>query len=195
MGHVKMMGAVQPFISGAISKTVNLPEQTSVDEVAQLLIEAWQLGVKAIAIYRDNCKVAQPLSGSKDSSEEGRIAQIHALGGVVAGTLGCPGELPDHRPLDDAVLDGLRQWVVDHRLRKDAPLVIARRGAEVELRDDAFVDGLPAQHAPQHEEHHEHEQRERTVAQPERHRAVPRKRAGPEDGRADSRSHGKPGGQ
>ena len=63
MGHVKMMGAVQPFISGAISKTVNLPEKTSVDEVSQLLIEAWQLGVKAIAIYRDNCKVAQPLSG------------------------------------------------------------------------------------------------------------------------------------
>ena len=84
MGHVKMMGAVQPFISGAISKTVNLPEETSVDEVSQLLVEAWQLGVKAIAIYRDNCKVAQPLSGSKDTSEEGRIAQIHALGGVVA---------------------------------------------------------------------------------------------------------------
>src|SRR6476659_7704983 len=84
MGHVKMMGAVQPFISGAISKTVNLPEQTTIDEVAQLLIEAWQLGVKAIAIYRDNCKVAQPLSGSKDTSEEGRIAEIHALGGVVA---------------------------------------------------------------------------------------------------------------
>jgi ribonucleoside-diphosphate reductase alpha chain len=83
MGHVKMMGAVQPFISGAISKTVNLPEQTSVDEVSQLLIEAWQLGVKAIAIYRDNCKVAQPLSGSKDTSEAGIIAQIHALGGVV----------------------------------------------------------------------------------------------------------------
>ncbi len=84
MGHVKMMGAVQPFISGAISKTVNLPEETSVDEVSQLLIEAWQLGVKAIAIYRDNCKVAQPLSGSKDTSEAGIIAQIHALGGVVA---------------------------------------------------------------------------------------------------------------
>jgi ribonucleoside-diphosphate reductase alpha chain len=64
MGHVKMMGAVQPFISGAISKTVNLPEQTTVDEVARLLVESWQLGVKAIAIYRDNCKVAQPLSGS-----------------------------------------------------------------------------------------------------------------------------------
>ena len=68
MGHVKMMGAVQPFISGAISKTVNLPETATVDEVSQLLIEAWQLGVKAIAIYRDNCKVAQPLSGQKDAS-------------------------------------------------------------------------------------------------------------------------------
>jgi ribonucleoside-diphosphate reductase alpha chain len=66
MGHVKMMGAVQPFISGAISKTVNLPEQTTIDEISQLLVESWQLGVKAIAIYRDNCKVAQPLSSSKE---------------------------------------------------------------------------------------------------------------------------------
>jgi len=64
MGHVRMMGAVQPFISGAISKTVNMPEQSTVDEVAQLVVEAWRLGVKAIAIYRDNCKVAQPLSSS-----------------------------------------------------------------------------------------------------------------------------------
>src|SRR5213080_964169 len=65
-GHVKMMGATQPFISGAISKTVNLPETVSVDEVSQLLLDAWKLGVKAIAIYRDNCKVAQPLSGKAD---------------------------------------------------------------------------------------------------------------------------------
>jgi ribonucleoside-diphosphate reductase alpha chain len=66
MGHVKMMGAVQPFISGAISKTVNVPEQTTAPEIEQLLIESWKLGIKAIALYRDNCKVAQPLS-SKDS--------------------------------------------------------------------------------------------------------------------------------
>jgi ribonucleoside-diphosphate reductase alpha chain len=69
MGHVKMMGAVQPFISGAISKTVNLPETATVDEVAQLFVEAWQLGVKAIAIYRDNCKVAQPLAGKPEKAE------------------------------------------------------------------------------------------------------------------------------
>jgi ribonucleoside-diphosphate reductase alpha chain len=70
MGHVKMMGAVQPFISGAISKTVNLPETVTVDEVAQLFSESWKLGVKAIAIYRDNCKVAQPLSGKKDDGAQ-----------------------------------------------------------------------------------------------------------------------------
>ncbi|HWJ44689.1 MAG TPA: vitamin B12-dependent ribonucleotide reductase, partial [Gaiellaceae bacterium] len=69
MGHVKMMGAVQPFISGAISKTVNLPEEASVDDVMNLYVDAWKLGVKAIAIYRDNCKVAQPLSGKKDKEE------------------------------------------------------------------------------------------------------------------------------
>ena len=69
MGHVKMMGATQPFISGAISKTVNLPEQATVEEVAGLFSDSWKLGVKAIAIYRDNCKVAQPLSGKSDKAE------------------------------------------------------------------------------------------------------------------------------
>jgi ribonucleoside-diphosphate reductase alpha chain len=64
LGHVKMMGATQPFISGAISKTVNLPEEASVEDVMSLYVDAWKLGVKAIAIYRDNCKVAQPLSSS-----------------------------------------------------------------------------------------------------------------------------------
>ena len=66
MGHVKMMGATQPFISGAISKTVNMPESASVDDVVALYSDAWKLGVKAIAIYRDNCKVAQPLSKKDD---------------------------------------------------------------------------------------------------------------------------------
>ncbi|MGD0875281.1 MAG: vitamin B12-dependent ribonucleotide reductase [Acidimicrobiales bacterium] len=65
LGHVKMMAAAQPFISGAISKTVNLPEQATVDEVEQLHIDAWQMGLKAVAIYRDNCKVAQPLATTK----------------------------------------------------------------------------------------------------------------------------------
>ncbi len=70
LGHVKMMGAVQPFISGAISKTVNMPEDVSVEDVEQLHIDAWQLGLKAVAIYRDNCKVAQPLAMAKKASVE-----------------------------------------------------------------------------------------------------------------------------
>lgn len=65
LGHVKMMSAVQPFISGAISKTVNMPEDVSVEDVQQLHIDAWKMGLKAVAIYRDNCKVAQPLSMAK----------------------------------------------------------------------------------------------------------------------------------
>jgi ribonucleoside-diphosphate reductase alpha chain len=77
-GHVKMMGAVQPFISGAISKTVNMPEEVTVDDVAQLIADAWRLGAKAIAIYRDNCKVAQPLSGQR-SSRGAESAQLPAV--------------------------------------------------------------------------------------------------------------------
>src|SRR5690606_30447570 len=67
-GHVRMMAAVQPFISGAISKTVNMPEEATVEEVEQLHIDAWRMGVKAIAIYRDNCKVGQPLSMAKKAT-------------------------------------------------------------------------------------------------------------------------------
>jgi ribonucleoside-diphosphate reductase alpha chain len=80
MGHVKMMGAVQPFISGAISKTVNMPEQVTVDDVAQLFTDAWKLGVKAIAIYRDNCKVAQPLSGKSEKGATTELAPAGAVG-------------------------------------------------------------------------------------------------------------------
>jgi ribonucleoside-diphosphate reductase alpha chain len=67
-GHVRMMGAVQPFISGAISKTVNLPEEASVEDVEALHLLSWELGLKAVAIYRDNCKVAQPLSTQKKAA-------------------------------------------------------------------------------------------------------------------------------
>jgi ribonucleoside-diphosphate reductase alpha chain len=80
-GHVKMMGAVQPFLSGAISKTVNLPEEATVEEIEQLHIDAWRLGVKAVAVYRDNCKVGQPLSTSKKDGADDDIAS--AASGVV----------------------------------------------------------------------------------------------------------------
>ena len=104
MGHVKMMGAVQPFISGAISKTVNMPEDVTVDDVAGLYTEAWKLGVKAIAIYRDNCKVGQPLS------KKGQEA-IQAVSGVAAP----PVPLTQRRRLpDDRVEVGRKFRVGDY---------------------------------------------------------------------------------
>jgi ribonucleoside-diphosphate reductase alpha chain len=76
-GHVRMMAAVQPFISGAISKTVNMPEEATVADIEQLHIDAWNLGIKAVAIYRDNCKVAQPLATTKIASAAISPAMAH----------------------------------------------------------------------------------------------------------------------
>jgi ribonucleoside-diphosphate reductase, adenosylcobalamin-dependent len=70
MGHVRMMAAVQPFLSGAISKTVNLPETATVEEIADVYLQGWQLGLKALAVYRDNCKVGQPLSDAKKADDK-----------------------------------------------------------------------------------------------------------------------------
>ncbi|MGC5380701.1 vitamin B12-dependent ribonucleotide reductase [Micromonospora sp. DT68] len=67
MGHVRMMAAIQPFVSGAISKTVNMPEAATVEDVEKIYFEGWKLGLKALAIYRDNCKVGQPLSVAKNN--------------------------------------------------------------------------------------------------------------------------------
>ncbi len=69
LGHVRMMGAAQPFISGAISKTINMPESATVEEIEQAYIEAWRLGLKAVAIYRDGCKKVQPLNTAKPTAE------------------------------------------------------------------------------------------------------------------------------
>ena len=78
-GHIKMMAAVQPFISGAISKTVNLPESATVADVEALHIEAWKLGLKAVAIYRDNCKVGQPLSTGTSTTGTDAPAAVERL--------------------------------------------------------------------------------------------------------------------
>ena len=69
-GHVRMMGAVQPFLSGAISKTVNMPEQATIEEIEKIHMLSWELGLKAVAIYRDNCKVGQPLSTMKKDDDK-----------------------------------------------------------------------------------------------------------------------------
>ena len=84
-GHVRMMGAVQPFLSGAISKTVNMPEEASVEDIEALHLLSWELGLKAVAIYRDNCKVAQPLSTAKkdDDSADDAVAEAASIAGNV----------------------------------------------------------------------------------------------------------------
>ncbi len=74
MGHIRMMAAVQPFLSGAISKTVNMPASATVEDVEQIYLEGWRLGIKALAIYRDNCKVGQPLSDLRGAKRSAKAA-------------------------------------------------------------------------------------------------------------------------
>jgi len=76
MGHVRMMAACQPFLSGAISKTVNLPEEATVEEVEEVHFQAWKMGIKALAIYRDNCKVGQPLSDGKAKKKDAPVEAV-----------------------------------------------------------------------------------------------------------------------
>ncbi|HYS05329.1 MAG TPA: LAGLIDADG family homing endonuclease [Candidatus Dormibacteraeota bacterium] len=84
MGHIRMMGAVQPFISGAISKTVNVPSDVTVEEIAEAYLQSWRLGLKAVAIYRDGCKRSQPLSTSKDQTKV-KVEAAPGVGIVVEG--------------------------------------------------------------------------------------------------------------
>jgi len=83
MGHVKMMAACQPFLSGAISKTVNLPESATVEEIEDIYLQSWKLGLKATAIYRDNCKVGQPLSDGGGKAKKDAADALEAASAVV----------------------------------------------------------------------------------------------------------------
>lgn len=91
MGHVRMMAAVQPFLSGAISKTVNLPETATVEEIEDVYMQGWKLGLKALAVYRDNCKVGQPLSDG-GSTAKGAKADVEAAAAQ-------PEKVVEYRPL------------------------------------------------------------------------------------------------
>jgi ribonucleoside-diphosphate reductase alpha chain len=78
-GHLKMLAAAQPFISGAISKTINMPEESTSEEILNAYIEGWQLGLKAVAIYRDGCKRSQPLSTKKDAGTAAQAVQAQPM--------------------------------------------------------------------------------------------------------------------
>jgi ribonucleoside-diphosphate reductase alpha chain len=134
-----MMAAVQPFISGAISKTVNLPEEATVGEVEQLHIDAWRLGVKAIAIYRDNCKVAQPLSTAK---KEGAVEPL-------AGALGAAGAQPH---VVEKIVEKVVERVIQVPTREKLPRQRTSRTFDFRVADckgfvtvGEFADGRPGE--------------------------------------------------
>jgi ribonucleoside-diphosphate reductase alpha chain len=119
MGHVRMMAAVQPYLSGAISKTVNMPESATVEEIEKIYIEGWKTGLKALAIYRDNCKVGQPLSAATKKPE------------AAAQTAAAPAPPPEqHRP-------------VRRRLPRQRPATVTRfsvAGAEGYMTASSYPD-------------------------------------------------------
>ncbi len=90
MGHIKMMGAVQPFISGAISKTINMPAETTVDEIKEAYLQSWKLGLKAVALYRDGCKASQPLSTKSERKEKKEEPAPLAQGQLLPATVANP---------------------------------------------------------------------------------------------------------
>jgi ribonucleoside-diphosphate reductase alpha chain len=113
-GHVRMMGATQPFLSGAISKTVNMPEEATIEEIEELHMLSWELGVKAVAVYRDNCKVGQPLSTMKKDGEQGS-----STGGDASGAA-------------TQIIERIVERVVHQPVREKLPR--SRRGRTFEFR-------------------------------------------------------------
>ena len=96
-GHLKMMSAVQPFLSGAISKTVNMPEHSTPEEIAQVYIDGWKLGLKAIAVYRDNSKRSQPLNTKKEGGDAVKVADETSAASVKETPKPYRRRLPDER--------------------------------------------------------------------------------------------------
>ena len=142
MGHVSMMAAVQPFISGAISKTVNMPSEATVEEIEEVYEKGWRLGLKALAVYRDNCKVGQPLSGGQQQEDGGGRGR----GGRRARTAGL-GRAPPGAP-PPAEVARLEDGVVLRRRRRGLHdlLGLPRRRARRDLPEDEQA-GLDARRA------------------------------------------------
>ena len=144
MGHIKMMGSTQPFISGAISKTVNVPKEATVEEIMQAYIQSWKLGAKAISIYRDGSKRTQPLNTSKDKTVA-EIAQQTA-GQLVTGPV--RRRLPDERQAITHKFDiaGHEGYVTVGLFENGQPgeifLVMAKEGSTISGFADAFAQAI-----------------------------------------------------
>jgi ribonucleoside-diphosphate reductase alpha chain len=144
MGHIKMMGAAQPFISGAISKTVNVPKEATVDDISQAYIQSWKLGAKAISIYRDGSKRTQPLNTSKDKTPAEQ-AQAAAAALVTQPTRR---KLPDERraithKFDIAGHEGyITVGLFDDGQPGEIFLVMAKEGSTISGFADAFAQAI-----------------------------------------------------
>ena len=146
MGHIKMMGATQPFISGAISKTVNVPKEATVDEIMQAYIQSWKLGAKAISIYRDGSKRTQPLNTSRDKTG----ADVGALAAAADALIRQPTrrKLPDERKalthkFDIAGHEGyITVGLFDDGQPGEIFLVMAKEGSTISGFADAFAQAI-----------------------------------------------------
>jgi ribonucleoside-diphosphate reductase alpha chain len=141
MGHVKMMGAVQPFISGAISKTVNVPKDAGVEEIQQAYIDSWRLGAKAVSIYRDGSKRTQPLNTSKDKLPA-------AASSAEAGVAPRRRRLPDERQSITHKFDiaGHEGYITVGLYEDNQPgelfLTMAKEGSTISGFADAFAQAI-----------------------------------------------------
>ncbi len=153
MGHIKMMGATQPFISGAISKTVNVPKDATVEEIELAYLESWRLGAKAISIYRDGSKRTQPLNTSKSSPVEaglqaGRAAVAEAAAAAVAQQTPVRRKLPDERQALTHKFDiaGHEGYITVGLFEDGQPgeifLVMAKEGSTISGFADAFAQAI-----------------------------------------------------
>jgi len=144
MGHIKMMGATQPFISGAISKTVNVPKEASVDEISQAYIQSWKLGAKAISIYRDGSKRTQPLNTSRDKGAGDQLGR--AATELV--TQPVRRKLPDERQAITHKFDiqGHEGYITVGLFENGEPgeifLVMAKEGSTISGFADAFAQAI-----------------------------------------------------
>jgi len=150
MGHIRMMAAVQPFLSGAISKTVNLPNDATVKDIENIYIEAWRLGLKALAIYRDGCKQAQPLSTAKGAKEKEKTASAEQTSQAISNKPPAPvrRRLPDERvslthKFEVAGHEGyLSVGYYDHGEPGEIFIKMAKEGSTISGLMDAFATAI-----------------------------------------------------
>jgi ribonucleoside-diphosphate reductase alpha chain len=148
MGHVKMMAAAQPFISGAISKTVNMPEQATAEDIMEVYLEGWRMGLKAIAIYRDGSKRSQPLNTSRDDKKQVRSVAVAASEAPSEPARAMRHKLPDERRAITHKFDiqGHEGYITVGIYEDGTPgeifLVMSKEGSTISGLMDAFATSI-----------------------------------------------------